>query len=482
MFATAYHQLRYAAGLLRGRSVPVDSLGRLARDLVATVAEFGAPGEDSQLIPGQQGGPDPAARLAITTRSLRLTARRAVTRTAYYRDLRIRPAELSVESWTQLPVTPKQALRDTPGAFVADGVPPALLALTTGTSGTPTRVAYSQRELDMLAALNTISAVLAQGLRPGHVVAYAGSSRATVPMMCTSAGTRGAGATLVQFGIVEPSIALERLVTPLGLRGAAPLVTHLTANTSYLAALVAAGEQSGRRPEDFGLVAIQVGGEILTDALRARAREVFGVPIGIGYALTEALPFGATRCSAGHLHHAAEFGHMEVLDPATYQPVGPGQTGTLTITPYVPYRECTLLLRYVTGDLVRQLPGEPACELAAIPATSDVLGRYTGPLSLRIPRREVMEVLDAERGVPQPARFALVDDPAGPLLHVLVRQAQPALRSRLEQGVADRSLNLAGIVLHEDIEDLPPYPPPRSDLRERSFELESPVPVTAGRP
>ena len=161
MFATAYHQLRYAAGLLRGRSVPVGSLGRLARDLVATIAEFGAPGEDSQLIPGQQGVPDPAARLAITTRSLRLTARRAVTRTAYYRDLPIRPAELTIESWTQLPVTPKQALRDTPGAFVADGVPPALLALTTGTSGIPTRVAYSQRELDMLVALNTISAVLA---------------------------------------------------------------------------------------------------------------------------------------------------------------------------------------------------------------------------------------------------------------------------------------------------------------------------------
>ncbi len=481
LFATAIHQLRYAAGLMRGRAVPVASLSRLARDLVATIAEFGEPGEDSQLIPGQQGVPDPDVRRTMTTRSLRLTARRAARHTAYYRRVFAGdgPAleDLTPDTWTRVPVTPKAALREAPGAFVAEGVEPAVLALTTGTSGRPTAVWYSRREIQMLVALNVISGALARRLRPGHVVAYAGSSRATIPMLCVSEGTRGTGAAFVQLGAVDPEIVLDRLATPIDLPGGTRWISHLTANTSYLGALVSAAERHGKQPDDFGLVAIQVGGEILSDGLRERARRVFGVPVDIGYGLTEALPAGAMRCRAGHLHHTAEFAHVEVVDPVTYRPSRPGEIGVLVVTPFVPYRECTLLLRYLTGDLVRRLAEPAACELAAIPATSDVLGRHTGPLSIRVPHRDVLEVLDSEPAVPLPARFAVTDDPAGPLLHVLVDRPTAALRDRLEETAAARAVPIGGIVLHADRATLPAHPPPRSDLREHTFERKDAVPA-----
>ncbi|MEV4759268.1 hypothetical protein AB0J86_29800 [Micromonospora sp. NPDC049559] len=486
MFATAIHQLRYAAGLLRGEEMPVASLARLARDLVATVAEFGEPGEDSQLLPGQQQAPDPEVARTITTRSLRKTAGRAAARTAYYARLFADgappPAELTLESWTELPVTPKAALRGMPAAFVAAGVEPALLALTTGTTGQPTSVWFSRRELELLTALNTISAVLSQRLRPGHVVAFAGSSRATVPLLGVGTAVPAVGATFVQFGTIEPRVAVERLAAPLPLPGSPRQVTHLTANTSYLAALVAVAEREGWRPADFGLESIQVGGEVLTEALRARAAAVFGAEVNIGYLLTEAVPAGAARCTAGHLHYGREFAHFEFLDPVTYRPAEPGGTGIVVITPFVPYRECTLLLRYATGDLVRLLDTAPTCELAAIPATSDVIGRYTGELSLRVPHRDVLEVLDAEPAVPLPVRYALVDQRLGPVLHVSVERSSPALLARLEEAVAARGLDICGVMLHEDAADLPRTPPLRADLTERSFDrygvrARTPAPV-----
>ena len=47
-------------------------------------------------------------------------------------------------------------------------------------------------------------------------------------------------------------------------------------------------------------------------------------------------------------------GLLEVLDPETRRPAGPGEVGTLVATPFPPFRETTILLRYDTQDVVRQ--------------------------------------------------------------------------------------------------------------------------------
>ena len=471
MFATAFHQLRYAGGLLRGERLPVESLSRLARDIVATATEFDGPGASTMPLAGRDTFADPAAARALALRSLRMTARRAAGHTAYYRRLfegRPPAAELTLETWTELPVTTKAALRRMPDAFVAVGAVPALVALTTGTTGRPTSVWFSGREIDMLVSLNTISAVVTQGIRPRHAVAYAGSSRATLALLCVSRSVQAAGAAFVAHGSIDPRIVLDRLAAPLPLPGRPRQATHLVANTSYLGALLNVADSGGWHAGDFGLETINVGGEVLSDALRDRAQRRFGARVSIGYALTEAVPAGAGRCSAGHLHHPNDFAYVEVLDPVTYRPTAPGDIGTIVVTPYVPYRECMLLLRYVTGDLVRTLAAAPTCEMAAVPATSDVLGRYGGAVSVRIPHREVLEILDAEPGVAQPARYVLAGD--RPVLHVYTDRPSAALRSRLEDAAAGRGLAIDGIVLHGDITDLPPHAPPRADLREHTFE------------
>lgn len=487
MFSTALSQLRYGAAVLGNRRIRPQDLERIAGDLIATLAEFGDPGEDSALLPGQGAAIDPEVRRTVLRRSLRATARAAVRHTAYYGhvfgELGLDAESMDEQAWTQIPVTPKAALRGMPGAFVSSASAPALLALTTGTSGTPTSVWFSRDEIRTVIALSTISGALGLGLRPRHTVAYAGCSRATMPLLNAEESTTRLGASFVQLGTVAPEIVVDRLAAPLGLPGKAPQITHLTTSASYLSALVQHAEREGWRPGDFGLEGVSVGGEILSAPLRRRAEEVFGVAPASAYLATETLPSGGTPCSQGHLHHTTEFGHLEVLDPHSWEPTVPGDVGVLVHTPFVPYRDCTLLLRYATGDLVRLPEAAPDCELAHVPATSPVVGRWSGPLSLRVRTRDVLDLLEAEPDIPLPVRYALTERPGeGVLLHVLVRALPAAaLRRRLEERAAGAGLAVDGLVLYGDRSDMPPTGPVRADLREHSFETLAGVPATPRR-
>ncbi|WNI20492.1 phenylacetate--CoA ligase family protein [Streptomyces sp. ITFR-16] len=487
MFGTALSQLRYGMAILRNRRIRPQDLERIARDLVATLAEFGEPGADSALLPGQAGAVDPAVRRTVTERSLRATARAAARHTAYYRrtfdTLGLDPRTLTPETWDQVPVTPKTALRGLPAAFVSAASSPALMALTTGTSGTPTTVWYSRAEVEIAVAMSTVSAVLGMGLRPRHTVAYAGCSRATLPLLNVEESVTRIGAAFVQIGTVEPAVALNRLAAPLGLRGKAPQITHLTVSASYLAALVEEAEQSGWRAADFGLESIGVGGEPLSDPLRERAAAALGGTLSTSYMMTETVPSGGTPCTEGHLHHTTEFGHLEVLDPVTHAPTRPGAVGIIVQTPYVPYRDCTLLLRYATGDLVRLPENAVGCELGHLPATSPVLGRWSGPLSVEVPTRSVLNLLEAEPEIPLPARYALVDGPSGPRLHVLVRRSPATgLLGRLEERATAQGLALDAVVLHDDPASMPATGPVRADLREQTFEPARPAAVRIASP
>lgn len=474
VFDSAVTQLRYAAGILRGRMNPA-MLSRIADDVVATVAEFGAPGEDSALLPGQGAAADPEAAAAMLVRNLRRTAAYATAHTAYYQQVLaasgIDASSLDPQTWARVPVTPKAALRGMPSMFVSSRSAPVVLATTTGTTGTPTRVWFSAGEVDALVAINTLALCITEKLRPEHVMAHTSSSRGTMALLSVNEAVRRIGAGFLQIGTIEPALALERLAAPLDLPRKAAQPTHLNGAASYLAALVEAAEQGGWQAADFGLLSVQSGGEILTEALTERIREVFGVErISSNYMATEIAPVGAGRCSQGHLHFPSEFGHVELLDPVTLQPAEPGGLATVVATPFSFFRECTVLLRYVTADLVRLPVEAPTCEMAGITASSDILGRYDGPVSLAAPARSVLEVLEGDRGVPLPARYCLVDTAAGPLLHVVVRHNNAAALSRLEERAARLAPRLAGIVLHDDAEDLPSVVPVRADLRERSFE------------
>ncbi|MEZ4621689.1 MAG: hypothetical protein R2867_40160 [Caldilineaceae bacterium] len=97
-----------------------------------------------------------------------------------------------------------------------------------------------------------------------------------------------------------------------------------------------------------------------------------------------------------------------MLDPATHQPTLPGGVGTLVLTPFAPYRESLVLLRYDSEDLI-QCPTRPCgCKLDHLPAVGRLLGKRR--LAVRHPRvgpvRAVAEALESVADVPLPARYS----------------------------------------------------------------------------
>jgi phenylacetate-coenzyme A ligase PaaK-like adenylate-forming protein len=472
MLATGLRQLRYGYSLLTGRRFSADGLQKIVADLVETLDEFGeTTDEAAEML--MVAEPDAKAEQEVVGARLRQAVRDAATSTAYYREWFGRH-DIDVDD---LPITTKAQLKSAPFAFVSDRSQPVLMAQTTGTTGVPASIWFSRYELDVLSCLNALAEMLA-GLRRHHVVANFGSSRAALPVYDLMRTSTLVGNGCLQVGIVDPRIAIERLATPLHLPGKANQVTHMVANASFLAAVVQEVEQGAWKAADFGLRQIFPGGEILTEALRLRAEEALGAPVLETYAATEITPIAGRVCSQRHMHFATHQGQIEVLDPMTHRPVAPGEIGVLVVTPYPPFRDTTLLIRYETGDLVRRLATDKlSCELANVFATSQVLGRadtLAGPLA-----REVLEILQTEPAIPLPTRYALVPGRSGPVLHVAVPRPSRRLVSRLEELIAQTLPGLDGLVLTDDPDSLPSPCVVRADLREHSFELSALVPAAA---
>ena len=306
MLVTAFAQLRFAVALATGRPFPAWALDRLVADAVATRREFGAIGPDGEEL---LTGPalDLEARRDIQLRRFRAQAGRAARETAYYgrlfAELGLNPGKLTWDEVGRLPLTPKTALREDPDAFVRRGARCLLRTTTTGTTGTPTCVCFSAVELRSMTALAALAALFEGQLGPADVALMATSSRATLGNLNLAGACVGTGALLQPVGLIEPAQTLALLARPLALPGRKSKVSYLSTYASYLGELVELGLRQGYGPGDFGLEWVAVGGEVVTEGLRARARRLFGeVRFAEGYAMTETFPFGGARCEQGHLH------------------------------------------------------------------------------------------------------------------------------------------------------------------------------------
>ncbi len=425
MLATALAQMRLAFALLRGRPVPPWALSALISAAVATRQEFGDFGTDAV---DAVAGPalDAETQRDLQLRRFRAQARRAAA-TPYYerlfQGLGLDPGKLTWEEIAGLPLTPKAALRDDPDAFVHPQAQPVLRATTHGTTGEPTRIAFSASELRQMAGFAALGWVLQGQIGPEDVIQINTASGALLGNWNLAAGAAQIGALLQPAGLIAPERTLELLSRPMSLPGKKPRVSVLSTYPSYLGALVETGLALGYRPPDFGLESIFVGGEIVTAGLKARAQALFGqVTYAEGWAMSETFPFCAQRCEQGHLHSEPTHGLLEVLDPETGQPAAPGTVASLVVTPFAPFRETTPLLRYDTGDLVRTLPQQPACTLRQQPATSDLLGKRS--LSIQHDGEWITprHVLEARRGAGR--------GPAAGSLRVLVDRRWRCRRGR----------------------------------------------------
>lgn len=103
-----------------------------------------------------------------------------------------------------------------------------------------------------------------------------------------------------------------------------------------------------------------VAGDVMTPARLRHLSQTWQATTLDYFGMSEVYGPVASQLSVGTLRWTAPDVGVEVLDPETCQPVGPGQVGVLVITTL--WRKAMPLLRYWTDDHVRLLPS-PAGEL-----------------------------------------------------------------------------------------------------------------------
>lgn len=476
MLEMALAQLQIASSVLLARPFSERAIDRLIAGLLATRKEFGA--FSAQAIE-LAAGPivDADSQRAFQRQRFRGQAKRAAQETAFYEQLfseqGIDPGRLDWPTIAQIPLTTKAMLRADGDACVRQNAQPAFCAMTSGTTGKPIGIWFSQRELRTYESLGAISLLTSGKVTPEDVVQFSTSARALLGNSTSIGACLRVGAGVYQTGIIEPEGALQRLAQVRHAPGKKAQASVLHTYPSYLGRLVETGLRLGYGPRDFGLEAISLGGEITTAGSKARAQQLFGqVRFDESYGMTEPWPCGGLVCEQGHLHFDATHGLVEVLRLGSDSAALPGEAGRLVITPFAPFRETTLVLRYDTEDVVMPVTGPLSCTLRHLPATSNVLGKL--PLAVQHDQgwtfpRQILEALEALDVVPLPARCGFWAVPGGVAVETVVRTIAPAVHDAVADRLTSQGVPVQELHLTTDPADLGRPLPWRGDLHEASF-------------
>ena len=290
------------------------------------------------------------------------SARRRTTRTCS-KGLASILANSTYGSIASLPCTPKAAIMEAPGHFVSRRKRAALIASSSGSTGRPVSVAFSEHELHIFASLSALGFLMSNDLQPDDIVylaAGSGIATYTLQRVCQRVGAETVPAGPCPRGCNTAPTHEREAQTQCASR--ATLVTRSADRK---------GPELGYGPLDFNLTRILTGGEIVTCGLRDRLKAMFGEAKLIeSYGMTETFGVGGQSCADGHLHFHPAHGLIEVVEPDTHLPVGSDGIGTLVVTPLPPFRETTLLLRYDTQDLVRAIAEPLTCELDGCPPSA----------------------------------------------------------------------------------------------------------------
>ncbi len=247
------------------------------------------------------------------------------------------------EDVARLPFTTKDDLRaNYPLGLLA--VPRSEIARIHGSSGTtgkPTFVAYTKRDLDTWAGL-VARFLVAGGLRREHVVHVAFGYGLFTGGFGLHQGIEKVGAGVVPAaGGNTPRQVL--LIRDLG----AEVLVCTPSYALHIAEVARAEGFAGALPLRFG----HFGGEPWTEEMRGEIERALGILAFNNYGLSEVIgPGVAGECGARQGMHVSEDHFVvECLDPRTLEPVPEGEVGELVFTALT--KEALPVLRYRTRDL-----------------------------------------------------------------------------------------------------------------------------------
>ncbi len=272
----------------------------------------------------------------------------------------------SMDDFAALPFTDKDDLRDAYplGLSAVDERDVVRIHSSSGTTGTPVIIPYTQRDVDDWAIMFKRCYEFA-GLTPldrVHVTPGYGLWTAGIGFQN---GAELLGCMVIPMG---PGNTDKQLKMMMDLKS-----TVLCATSSY--ALLLTEEITKRRIKDkIHLTKGIIGSERWGEKMRKRIAGELGVQLYDIYGLTEVYGPGI-GISCEHecgMHYWDDYLYFEIINPKTGQLVPEGEIGELVITTL--RKEAAPLIRYRTHDLTRFIPGGCACG-RRYPRIDTIIGR-----------------------------------------------------------------------------------------------------------
>jgi phenylacetate-CoA ligase len=300
----------------------------------------------------------PAEQLrGLQLERLQRIVRRAHERVPLFRtrcqERQVSPADLrSLEDLGRFPFTLKTDLRDTYpfGLFASPMEEIVRLHASSGTTGKPTVVAYTQGDLDVWTEV-MVRAFAACGLHRGDVVQNAYGYGLFTGGLGAHYGAEALGATVIPIsgGNTERQIMVLQDFA----------VTAICCTPSYFLHLTERAKELGT---DFSKLRAGIfGAEPWSEAMRRRIEADTGVKAYDIYGLSEIVgPGVGIECFAqAGLHVFEDHFYPEVVDPASGEVLPDGAEGELVLTTLS--KDAMPMIRYRTRDVTSLIPEPCAC-------------------------------------------------------------------------------------------------------------------------
>jgi len=292
---------------------------------------------------------------ALQLARLRWSVRHAYDNSAHYRRsfdaAGVNPHDLrTLDDLTRFPFTTKADFRDNYpfGMFAVPRERVSRIHASSGTTGRPTVVGYTQQDIDTWANLVARS-IRASGGRPGDIVHISYGYGLFTGGLGAHYGAERLGCTVVPMsgGQTEKQVLLIRDLRP----------DIIMATPSYMLVLA---EECARQNLDARGTSLKVcicGAEPWTEPMRRQIEGTFGIDAVDIYGLSEVMgPGVANECietKDGPVIWEDHF-YPEIIDPETGRSLPEGELGELVFTSLT--KEALPIIRYRTRDLTRLLP------------------------------------------------------------------------------------------------------------------------------
>ncbi|MBS1906662.1 MAG: phenylacetate--CoA ligase [Actinobacteria bacterium] len=299
---------------------------------------------------------DPEQLRALQLERLQWSVHHAYENVPFYRlgfqRAGIHPDDIrTLADVARLPFTTKHDLREYYpfGMFAVPMADVRRIHASSGTTGRPTVVGYTQSDLDIWADLVARS-LAASGVQPGWKVHNAYGYGLFTGGLGAHAGIERLGATVIPMsgGQTARQVQLIRDFEP----------DAIMCTPTYLLTIADALEEAGIDPRSTSLKVGILGAEPWTNEMRHQIEQRMDIDAVDIYGLSEVMGPGVAMEAAATKdgpHIWEDHFLPEIIDPSTGEPVPDGEPGELVFTSLT--KRAFPVIRYRTRDLTRLLPG-----------------------------------------------------------------------------------------------------------------------------